>query len=261
MHSPLFEQIGLSPNEAKIYECLLENRKATVSTISLKANVHRRNVYDALNRLIEKGLVFRIIGEGENRFEAVNPQKLMEVLKEKEHALEKSLPDLHKLFTREPAGEAVFIYKGLEGYKNYRRDLLRVGKEVCFLGAKALWRTPSISPSLHQEFKREFAKKKIQYKTLFDPRVPEELPEALKDVGGEIKVLPKGYETVGVVDIFGDRIATFTSEGVGNFGENGSIIIMINKQLADSYRTWFNLIWDLCPIPTDRRKHISTHLA
>lgn len=83
--------------------------------------------------------------------------------------------------------------------------------------------------------------------TLFDPRVPSELPEAIKNIGGQYKILPKGYETIGVVDIFGDHIATFTSKGVGNFGEDGSIYVMINRDLADSYKTWFRLIWDLLP--------------
>ena len=51
----------------------------------------------------------------------------------------------------------------------------------------------------------------------------------------------------GVCDIFGDYVVTFTSVDVGNFGEDGTVYVMINKQLADSYRTWFQLIWDLLP--------------
>jgi len=64
MHRQILEEIGLSPNEAKIYETLLSSGEVGVSDISLKANVHRRNVYDALNRLVEKGLVYRILQKG-----------------------------------------------------------------------------------------------------------------------------------------------------------------------------------------------------
>src|SRR3989344_9486795 len=171
----------------------------------------------------------------------------MEVLEEKKRDVNNILPELSKIYESKPLEEAAFIYKGIEGYKNYRRDLLRVNEEVYFLRAKALWMTPGIPKSVHEEFRTKFEKQKKHYKTLFDPRVPETLPDALKNIGGEDKILPKGYETIGVVDIFGDHIATFTSKGVGDFGEDGSIYVMINRDLADSYKTWFKLIWDLLP--------------
>ena len=66
----------------------------------------------------------------------------------------------------------------------------------------------------------------------------------MEKVGGQYKVLPKGSETVGVMDVFGDYIVSFTSAGVGDFGENGKIFVTINRDLANSYRTWFDLIWD-----------------
>jgi sugar-specific transcriptional regulator TrmB len=52
MYTEIFEEIGLTPSEAKIYEILLAEKEIGVSEISLKAKVHRRNVYDALNRLV-----------------------------------------------------------------------------------------------------------------------------------------------------------------------------------------------------------------
>jgi hypothetical protein len=109
-----------------------------------------------------------------------------------------------------------------------------------------LWYTPGIGPQFLKNFISTNKNKKKKYYTLYDPRVPERIPQALKGVGGEYKVLPKGYETVGVLDIFGDYIVTFTSADVGNFGEDGLIYVMINKQLAESYRTWFKFIWDHC---------------
>jgi sugar-specific transcriptional regulator TrmB len=241
-----FEELGLSPSEARIYEVLVADVEMGVSDISQKAKVHRRNVYDALNRLVEKGLVFQIFQKGENLYRAVHPNKLLEVLKEKEGKLNKILPELTQVYEAEPMTEAAFIYKGLEGYKNYMRDLSRVGENTYFLGAKGLWMSPGVPRNMHEDLGREMARKKKKLMTIFDPRVPTELPQALREVGGEYKVLPRGFETVGVVDIFGDHIATFTSEGVGNFGETGSIFIMINRDLADSYKKWFEFIWQHC---------------
>ncbi len=239
--------MGLSPNEAKIYEILVSKSEMSVSDIAVGGNIHRRNVYDALNRLIEKGLVFQIFQKQENLFRAVHPQKLLEVLEERESKLQKILPKLSAQYETTPQQEAAFIYKGLEGFKNYMRDVIRIGEPTYFLGAKALWFTPGVDKSFLGDFKKTFEQKNIPYYTLFDARVAEKMPHAVEQVGGKSKVLPKKYSTPGVCDIFGDHVVTFSSVDVGNFGEKGTIFVMINKELADSYRTWFQLIWDLCP--------------
>ena len=251
MYSEIFEEIGLSPNEAKIYEVLVTKAEMSVSGISVEGNIHRRNVYDALNRLIEKGLVFQIFQKNENLYRAVHPQKLLEVVKERETKIQRILPALSKQYESQPPKEAAFIYKGLEGYKNYMRDLVRVAEPTYFLGAKALWFTPNIDKHFLTDFRETFEKKKIPYFTLFDHRVAEKMPSAVSEVGGKSKVLPAKYSTSGVCDIFGDYVVTFSSVDVGNFGEKGSIFVMVNHDLAETYRTWFQLIWDLCPESPD----------
>lgn len=247
MYSEIFEEIGLSPSEAKIYETLLSAKEIGVAEISLKAKVHRRNVYDALNRLVEKGLVFRIFQKGEHQFRAVTPDKLAEVLQEKSKKLSNILPELRNLYQATPLEEAAYTYKGLEGYKNYLRDLARVAEDTYFLGAKGLWMTPGIDQQYLNDFHGAMKRKKRKYYTLYDNRVKDRLPGIISDVGGEYKILPEKYITQGVTDIFGDYVVTFTSVDVGNFGEDGTIFVMIHPQLAETYRTWFQLIWDLCP--------------
>ncbi len=247
MYAEILENIGLSPNEAKIYETLLAAGEIGVSEISLKAAVHRRNVYDALNRLTEKGLVFRIFQKGENQFRAVTPDKLAEVLAEKEHALANVLPEMRKLYDAKPLEEAAYIYKGLEGFKNYMRDMARVAEDTYFLGAKGLWFSPGIEKQYLEDFQSAMHHKKKKYYTLYDWRVKEKLPQAFKKVRGEYKILPKKYSAKGHTDVFGDYVVTFVSTDIGNFGEDGKIFVMIHPQLAETYRTWFKLIWDLLP--------------
>ena len=67
-YTDLFIQLGLAKNEARIYETLLAEGESSVGEIAKKSQVHRRNVYDSLNRLVEKGLVFEIIQSKENRY-------------------------------------------------------------------------------------------------------------------------------------------------------------------------------------------------
>jgi len=244
MFEPTLELLGLCPNEAKIYETLLALGKSSVSQIANKTNIHRRNIYDTINRLLEKGLVFQIFQKNENIFEAVDPDKLMELIGEKEQKLKKILPELQKTYKKNPSEEIAFIYKGVEGFKNYMRDLVRVGQTTYFIGAKALWFTPNVPDYFLKNFQKEMARKKVEYYTIFDHRVKEKMPEYIKQVGGNYKIFPKEYSTPGVCDIFGDYVVTFNSVDVGNFGEDHTIFVMKNKELAENFRIWFKFMWD-----------------
>lgn len=47
MYEHILEGLGLSPNEAKIYEALVERGESSISDIAVAAKIHRRNAYDA----------------------------------------------------------------------------------------------------------------------------------------------------------------------------------------------------------------------
>src|SRR3989339_458220 len=249
MYSELFQELGLSPNEAKIYEGMLSTEESNASRIALRSNVPRRNVYDALNRLIEKGLVYKIVDPKEHIYKSVHPNKLLEIIQEKEKWLVKNLSELATLYEAEPTTKAAYIYKGVEGYKNYHNDLLRVSQSepVYFLGAKALWNCPQVNKSFRTNYLKEFEKRHVPYYTLFDPGVLKELPEVIQQATGEYKILPEKYATQGLVDIFGDYVITFSGAKVGYFDEHLRIFVLIDRELANTYRTWFQLIWDLLP--------------
>lgn len=117
MYQAIFEDLGLSPNEAKIYEALAERGELSISAIAVAAQVHRRNAYDAMQRLIDKGLCFQIFSPSGDRYNAVDPDKLLELVGEKQKRLEAVLPELKKKFRTRLAPEEAYIYRGLEGQK------------------------------------------------------------------------------------------------------------------------------------------------
>lgn len=246
MYAEIFSSIGLSPNEAKIYESMLEEGETTVSTIALKANIHRRNVYDAITRLIQKGLVFQIFGKGENLYKPVDPMKLMELVDEKRTRLDGIMPRLEMLYKKTPQNEAAYIYKGVEGFKNYLRDILSVKENAYFIGAKGCWFDPRLKDFL-QQFLVDAKNRGITYQHLFDYEVKNQIPHVPKAVGKPYKFLPKKYSTPSMVDIFGDHVVSFTGAGLANISEDISIFVIISKPMAESYKTWFKFMWDFCP--------------
>jgi len=244
MHTAVFEDLGLSPNEAKIYETLVERGESTISEIAVAGKIHRRNAYDAMQRLIDKGLCFQIFSTTENRYNAVDPDKLFELVAEKRQKLEEILPELKEKFRRRFAPEEAYIYRGLEGQKNNWMDILRVGKDVCNIGAKAQWFDPRLDTS-RTAFFREANRKHITFNLLFDHEIKVHMPEFPKMFPGKLayRFLPKECSTNSVLSVFGDYVVTYTGITMGKMADNTVFFIMRSKDLAESYRKWFWYMW------------------
>jgi len=64
------EKIGLTGNESKIYLALLRHGTAKAGKISKRAGINRTTTYDALKRLLEKGLISYVVRENRKYFTA-----------------------------------------------------------------------------------------------------------------------------------------------------------------------------------------------
>lgn len=246
MYLGILQDLGLTLNEAKIYQTLIEEGGLSAGMLSIKGKIHRRNVYDTLDRLIEKRLVFQILDKGENIYQAVEPAKLLELVKEKEDKLKKILPALQKQFITKPAPQEVYIYRGLEGFKNYLRDVLRVKQGVYSMGAKGIWFDPRLK-TFFKNFLTQARGLGINYHHIFDAQVKNQLPQIVKIFNPPYKFLPAKYATQATYDVFGDHVVTFSGLGIGEIIEDVVIYVLVDQTLADSYRQWFNFIWDQLP--------------
>ncbi len=252
MDSSLFEELGLSMNEAKIYTSLLTYGGSGVSTVSLRAKIHRSNAYDSLRRLVEKGLVYEVLGQKESIYEAVDPNKLRELLDEKMQKLDGALPAILKTFNQNLTPERSYIFKGIEGVKNYMRLALKEGKDVYTLGGNGAWLDPRIAP-FSEGFVKEAAKKGMHLRNIFNEDVSKSLPQALESVSTQYKLLPKKYESASVFDVFGDHVVMFTGLKVGMLPDDATIFVVVSKPLAESFRMWWQMIWDMLPEPKKRK--------
>lgn len=246
MYTDTFIELGLVKNEARIYETLLKEGQSGVGHIAKKSEVHRRNVYDTLNRLMEKGLVYEIETATENLYQAVEPKRFKEILDEKHEKLEKIMPSLEAMYKNNPSEYTVYTYRGKEGLKNYLRDILDVNEDVYFIGASGAWLDPRISDFLPL-FNEKAKKQNIKMHHLFDAETKDKASDIFKYVGDDYKLLPKKYSTGSSVDIFGDRVNFITDLEKGRLGEEIILSVIVNQRLADSFRVWYQLIWDLLP--------------
>ena len=85
----IMDELGLSGNEAKVYESLIQFGKLSASEVSGKSGVSYSRIYDVLDSLTNKGLV-EVVPEKTKKFVAGSPDAFLELVNRKERILEKA---------------------------------------------------------------------------------------------------------------------------------------------------------------------------
>lgn len=227
------EAAGLAKNEAIIYRILLKNSSGTVTELSRKSEIHRRSVYDVLQRLSDKGLVSYMVVEGVKRFFPNNPKKLSELLQKREETLNKELPDLEGLFNQNAEKKSTQFFMGKQGIKYILDEQLRLKKEILILGGSntADDMLKYYFPKYHKNRVRE----KIPLKMIYagkDKKRRSSIPYS------EIKHMPKGKGGDMAFNIFGNNVALIMWKQ-----ENPFVILISEEEVADTFRDYFEFIW------------------
>ena len=94
MDTKILEEVGLTPNESKVYLSLIELGSSSATQIIQKTGLHRAVVYDLLERLIEKGLVGHAIKGRKKFFDRIGSTDETVVFYESPHRILKTLEEL-----------------------------------------------------------------------------------------------------------------------------------------------------------------------
>ena len=127
------KDLGLSEAEAKAYLALLELGSSTIKPIADKANLPRTSIYNFIERLIEMGLVSKIIVRGRSRFTATDPNRLLELQKQRLKSLESSLPALLTLFNDTGTKPKISYLEGPTQISQIVREETRCKKEALYI--------------------------------------------------------------------------------------------------------------------------------
>ena len=241
MEEKLLQEIGLTNSETAVYTALLKTGSIKIGDFMKEVSLHRSRIYEAINHLIDKCLVSYIIKNNIKYFQASDPEKLLsyieeqkEKLNEKEKSIKNIIPKLKKQIPNlMPQAEAHVLY-GKEGFKTMRKDVLKQKQELYLIGGKG---KEDQLEYFFPTFNKLRIKEKIKWKILYDSEVKGKSITKLPLM--ETKFLPKEYSTPAVINIYGDRVVNVLWEG-----DNPICFMIINKKIADSYKKWFELMWN-----------------
>ncbi len=245
MHALLedaLQELGLTVNEAKVYLALLKLKSALAGEITTRSGIHRRNVYDSLERMEEKGLVSFTIKNNRRFFQPAPPQRLLELVHEKEDKVEKALPELNSLFGETSVKEPIIVYTGVQGYKTLFEDILSTLPENSeWQSIPASFRVARIMPSFLSFVHKRRIRKKISFRGIYnndDASVARAREVSIMPLA-EVRVMPISNQTPAGMNIFGKKCAislvTDTDEPI--------IVLINNEFIAQTFKNFFEILW------------------
>jgi HTH-type transcriptional regulator, sugar sensing transcriptional regulator len=227
----VLEQLGLTQVEAKVYLALLENGNQQAGAITKLSGIHRRTVYDAISRLIEKGLISYIKSGKIRLYQATHPERLLELVKEQERGLSGHMAHLEALFDAQPSRHETVFFRGKKGLKALFDDQLKAeNNTILMLGA-----TPAAMDVLEfylPQHDRARIKSGIKAKLLFD-----RYQEIKRMPLTEVRVLQTETPQDVVTCIYGDTVSIIT------FSDNPFGILIREQAIAEQYRNYFAILW------------------
>ncbi len=235
MNEKLLESAGLTKLEIKVYLAILDLGSALVGVISRKSGAHRRSVYDVLDRLIEKGLVSYILTNNRRYYQATNPERLTELIKEKQNNIAEILPELMLKFNLAKEKQETNFFRGKEGLKTIFYDQLNEGKTICIIGGSE--QAAEVIRYFFEKYDKERIRKKIKVKILFS----REAKSKIKRIPlSEIRFLPEGFGGLASTNIYGNKVAIIVWSRTNPLG-----ILIKQKEVAESYLKYFELLWKI----------------
>ena len=230
----ILENIGLSNGETKVYLALLKLGSSPVNKIKLETKLHRTTIYDFLDKLLNKGLVNYVIQNGVNYYQATEPEKLVNYVKDMETQIKTILPKLESLKNKNKEEVTVEVYRGKEGFKTILNDMLKTKSDVSWLGVDESKFTKTFSETIIKQHIRRQKELKIKERLITNEETK---------ITFESNIATYRYISGIPFDptptaIYADRVMNLIWEPL-------TIILMKNKDLADSYKKYFEQLWKI----------------
>ena len=229
------KQLGFSEYDIKIYLTLVNAGASLAGSIADFANVNRRNVYDALNRLIRKGFVSIILKNNKKYYLPAPPEKIISMYEERLDNLKDLLPELSKQFNLSKSKREVCFFEGKNGIKTIFETMFQSNKEIFVIGATGL-AMEYMPLFITKLFKHKGSKFKIKQLWNHDAKNVNKYKELLHS---EDKFLPNNFKTNSQLFVYGDRTIILIWSSIP------FAILIIDQDVSNGFKSYFDFLWSI----------------
>ncbi|MCK5026934.1 MAG: hypothetical protein KAS07_00795 [Candidatus Pacebacteria bacterium] len=244
MYEDQLTKIGLSKDQAAVYECLIKHGAAQASLIARRVSLSRPLVYKILGELEEFGLVEKKEESGKIAiFHPSHPSALNNIVLKKKSKIEESEQSLvgildkltsdYNLHTGKPG---IRFFSGTDGFKKMYQDIYITGKDLLLVRGTFEEKYNKLVLPITEEFIKSRVRKKMKVTAI----TPTDTSLDKKKQDAELLfdrtwVPLELYNSPVEIIIYGDKIAYFSyaKELIG--------VIIESPQIAQSMKMVFEL--------------------
>jgi sugar-specific transcriptional regulator TrmB len=239
----ILTRFNISPTASKVYIALLELGKSSADKIAKRAETYKANVYDALEKLSQLGLVSYVFEENKRLFIPTNPKKLpqmIEDIKEKQfrtidelkRELNDIMPQLKAKYESVKEKDLFEIYRGRKAYKSIINEILKEKPKI--------WKgfgNFQVQAFFPIDFQRWFKNVEIKLFSTKSDEIIKRMKEAEKTTSVQVIWLPKEVYMPIVWVIFGDNVLIVLYE-------HDLILMRIkSEQIVKTFSNQFDYLW------------------
>jgi len=236
------KQLGLTKNEIKMYDALLELGENTVGPLIKKLGIHRQVAYDSLEGLIQKKMVVSSTKNNRMFFRIADPKNILDNIRHQELVAKSLVHEISQKLSGQKKGQEIRIYEGEKAFRELtiRNDDLQPQNTDYLVVTGAAKRFTDIMQvsDVFERSNRIRQKKNIKTKIIYN-NIDREEAEKVQRKNSEIRFLDKGYHSPTAFALWYDSVNLIS------YGSEVFCIEIKNKDFHQSYLNYFNLIWKL----------------
>ena len=239
MDTEILEDIGLTRAEIKVFLALLELGSSTAGKVVEKSGLQNAVVHRAFHSLAKKALITTIKEGKINRYQTIEPKRLLNFIDEKKAKLEKILPELE--IKREQAKEKskARICHGVRGVKELITLMIDTDVKDYYGYGGPQKADDLLGHFFWENFHAKRVKKKIKAQLLFHSSLKwwaDEMNKKFKFT--EVRTTKKEFEELTETIVCANRVAIII------YLDKPFGFLIEEQSAANSYKKFFKIIWN-----------------
>lgn len=234
------KQLGLTPNEIKIYNTLLEIGENTVGPMIKKLGMHRQVAYDSLEGLENKKMIVSTTKNNRLYFRVADPKNILDNIHQQEFIAKGLINEINQKLSGQKKGQEIRIYEGEKAFRELtmRNDDLQPKNTEYLVATGAAKRFTDIMnvSGVFERSNRIRQKKNIKTKIIYSNLDKEETKKVDRK-NSEIRFLKEGYHSPTAFALWHDSVNLIS------YGSEVFCIEIKNKDFYQAYLNYFHLLW------------------
>lgn len=236
----ILQEAGLTSLESQIYLGLLKLGQSKMHNLRGIINLPRTTIYNTLDSLIKKGYSSYVTISGVKYFQASSPEKILQIIREREKSFEKAIPQLKEIQKSVKTGPSTEIYQGKEGLKTVLEDLKKDNpKEEFIITNSEIFKLLGFYFPHHLE-----SKQKLGIKTKIMGVVDKESLDYIKEQKSKMKLhqfkqLPPKLKIPSRIQSYGNKLIIINQDK-----EELTTILIKDKKIAETFKSLYEFMWE-----------------